>query len=88
MAKDITLFAPSNEAWSEYSVQNIIRSAHFPYIFLIYLFILYDKLNKYSYYKIFYRNSQKLKEILNLHLVRERLPMDAIIHNNLNQVIY
>ncbi|KAL0832786.1 hypothetical protein ABMA28_000951 [Loxostege sticticalis] len=56
MAKDITLFAPSNEAWSEYSVQNIIR------------------------------NSQKLKEILNLHLVRERLPMDAIIHNNLNQI--
>ncbi|XP_028175728.1 fasciclin-1 [Ostrinia nubilalis] len=56
MAKDITLFAPSNEAWKENSVQNIIR------------------------------NSQKLKEILNLHLVRERLPMDAIIHNNLNQI--
>ncbi|XP_028030958.1 fasciclin-1 isoform X4 [Bombyx mandarina] len=56
LAKDITLFAPSNEAWAELSVQNIIR------------------------------NHQKLKEILNLHLVRERLPMDAIIHNNMNQI--
>ncbi|XP_068630999.1 fasciclin-1 [Battus philenor] len=56
LAKDITLFAPSNEAWNENSVQNIIR------------------------------NHQKLKEILNLHLVRERLPMDAIIHNNMNQI--
>ncbi|CAG9795259.1 unnamed protein product [Diatraea saccharalis] len=56
IAKDITLFAPSNEAWTEMSVQNIIR------------------------------NHQKLKEILNLHLVRERLPMDAIIQNNMNQI--
>ncbi|CAH2105724.1 unnamed protein product [Euphydryas editha] len=56
LAKDITLFAPSNEAWNEISVQNIIR------------------------------NQQKLKEILNLHLVRERLPLDAIIHNNMNQI--
>lgn len=56
LAKDITLFAPSNEAWAEHSVQNIIR------------------------------DSQKLKQILNLHLVRERLPMDAIIHNNMNQI--
>ncbi|XP_053603497.1 fasciclin-1 isoform X2 [Plodia interpunctella] len=56
MAKDITLFAPSNEAWKELSVQNIIR------------------------------NHQKLRDILNLHLVRERLPMDAIIHNNMNQI--
>ncbi|KAJ0178802.1 hypothetical protein K1T71_005577 [Dendrolimus kikuchii] len=56
LAKDITLFAPSNEAWADHSVQNIIR------------------------------NSQKLKEILSLHLVRERLPMDAIIHNNMNQI--
>ncbi|RVE43404.1 hypothetical protein evm_011941 [Chilo suppressalis] len=56
VAKDITLFAPSNEAWNEPSVQNIVR------------------------------NHQKLKDILNLHLVRERLPMDAIIHNNMNQI--
>ncbi|XP_052749257.1 fasciclin-1 [Galleria mellonella] len=56
IAKDITLFAPSNEAWNEYSVQNIIR------------------------------NHQKLMDILNLHLVRDRLPMDAIIHNNMNQI--
>ncbi|XP_041970418.1 fasciclin-1 isoform X6 [Aricia agestis] len=56
MAKDITLFAPSNDAWNEISVQNIIR------------------------------NHQKLMEILNLHLVRERLPLDAIIHNNMNQI--
>lgn len=25
LAKDLTLFAPSNEAWAEHSVQNIIR---------------------------------------------------------------
>ncbi|XP_045765783.1 fasciclin-1 isoform X3 [Maniola jurtina] len=56
LAKDITLFAPSNEAWNEISVQNVIR------------------------------NHQKLQEILNLHLVRERLPLDAIIHNNMNQI--
>ncbi|CAG9559967.1 unnamed protein product [Danaus chrysippus] len=56
LAKDITLFAPSNEAWNEPNVQNIIR------------------------------NHQKLKDILNLHLVRERLPLDAIIHNNMNQI--
>ncbi|CAG9559966.1 unnamed protein product [Danaus chrysippus] len=56
LAKDITLFAPSNEAWNEPNVQNIIR------------------------------NHQKLKDILNLHLVRERLPLDAIIHNNMNQL--
>ncbi|KAL4707897.1 hypothetical protein ACJJTC_013688 [Scirpophaga incertulas] len=55
-AKDITLFAPSNEAWKDLSVQNIIR------------------------------NHQRLKDILNLHLVRERLPMDAIIQNNMNQI--
>ncbi|XP_047984150.1 fasciclin-1 isoform X4 [Leguminivora glycinivorella] len=55
-AKDMTLFAPSNEAWNEPSVQNIVR------------------------------NHQKLKEILNLHLVRERLAMDTIIHNNMNQI--
>lgn len=24
-AKDLTLFAPSNEAWKEFSVQNIVR---------------------------------------------------------------
>ncbi|XP_026321959.1 fasciclin-1 isoform X3 [Hyposmocoma kahamanoa] len=32
------------------------------------------------------RNHQKLKEILNLHLVRERLPMDLILQNNQNQL--
>lgn len=30
MAKDITLFAPSNEAWKEHSVQNIIRLVYIP----------------------------------------------------------
>lgn len=25
LAKDITLFAPSNEAWNEFSVQNILQ---------------------------------------------------------------
>ncbi|CAB3237088.1 unnamed protein product [Arctia plantaginis] len=56
LAKDITLFAPSNEAWADFSVQNIIR------------------------------DHKRLPEILKLHLVRERLPLDAIIHNNMNQI--
>ncbi|XP_049869900.1 fasciclin-1 isoform X2 [Pectinophora gossypiella] len=54
--KDLTLFAPSNEAWNEFSVQNIMR------------------------------NHPRLNEILKLHLVRERLPMDLILQNNLNQI--
>ncbi|XP_026477303.1 fasciclin-1 [Ctenocephalides felis] len=32
------------------------------------------------------RNKEKLREILNMHLVRERLPMDKILQNNINQV--
>ncbi|XP_047525630.1 fasciclin-1 isoform X3 [Pieris napi] len=56
LAKDITLFAPSNDAWNENSVQNILR------------------------------DHQKLREILSLHLVRERLPLDVIIQNNMNQI--
>ncbi|KAI5646466.1 fasciclin domain-containing protein [Phthorimaea operculella] len=54
--KDLTLFAPSNEAWSHFSVENIMRNHH------------------------------KLIEILKLHLVRERLPMDLILQNNVNQI--
>ncbi|CAK1546048.1 unnamed protein product [Leptosia nina] len=56
LAKDITLFAPSNDAWNDNSVQNILR------------------------------NHQKLREILSLHLIRERLPLDVIIQNNMNQI--
>lgn len=33
LAKDITLFAPSNEAWIEPSVQNIIRLVFFVILF-------------------------------------------------------
>ncbi|XP_072940120.1 fasciclin-1 isoform X2 [Epargyreus clarus] len=56
LAKDITLFAPANEAWNDHSVQNVIS------------------------------NHQKLLEILNLHLVRDRLPLDVIIQHNMDQI--
>nr|CAD7432009.1 unnamed protein product [Timema monikensis] len=54
--RDLTLFAPSNEAWADSNLNNLIR------------------------------NREKLREILNLHLVQERLPIDKIKENNMNQV--
>lgn len=54
--KDVTLFAPSNEAWSDSNLNNIIR------------------------------NRDRMREILNLHIVRDRLNTDKIKTNNLNQV--
>nr|CAD7459676.1 unnamed protein product [Timema tahoe] len=53
--RDLTLFAPSNEAWADSNLNNLIR------------------------------NKEKLREILNLHLVQERLPIDKIKENNMNQ---
>ena len=53
---DLTIFAPSNEAWMEANLNNIIR------------------------------DRQRMAEILNLHIVRDRLNTDKIKHNNLNQV--
>nr|CAD7574498.1 unnamed protein product [Timema californicum] len=54
--RDLTLFAPSNEAWADSNLNNLIR------------------------------NREKLREILNLHLVQERLPIDKIKENNMNQL--
>ncbi|CRK94485.1 CLUMA_CG007991, isoform A, partial [Clunio marinus] len=54
--RDVTLFAPSNEAWNRPEVRNIIG------------------------------NKQKMREILNLHLVNERLNSDKIRANNNNQI--
>ncbi|XP_055716289.1 fasciclin-1-like [Phlebotomus papatasi] len=54
--KDVTLFAPSNEAWSDSNLNNIIR------------------------------NRDRMREILNLHIVRDRLNTDKIKTNNLNQI--
>uniref|UniRef100_A0A1B0EZU3 FAS1 domain-containing protein n=1 Tax=Lutzomyia longipalpis TaxID=7200 RepID=A0A1B0EZU3_LUTLO len=54
--KDVTLFAPSNEAWSDSNLNNIIR------------------------------NRERMREILNLHIVRDRLNTDKIKTNNLNQI--
>lgn len=54
--KDLTVFAPSNEAWNDPNLQNIIRNRH------------------------------RMSEILNLHLVRDRLNTEKIKNNNLNQV--
>ncbi|XP_077294817.1 fasciclin 1 Fas1 domain-containing isoform X2 [Arctopsyche grandis] len=54
--RDLTLFAPSNEAWKDPTLNNIIR------------------------------NKEKLQEILNLHVVRERLPLNKIIENNVHEL--
>lgn len=54
--KDLTVFAPSNEAWNDPNLQNIIRNKH------------------------------RMSEILNLHLVRDRLNTEKIKNNNANQV--
>lgn len=55
--KDLTVFAPSNEAWNDPNLQNIIRNRH------------------------------RMAEVLNLHLVRDRLNTEKIKNNNVNQVI-
>uniref|UniRef100_A0A146LUE9 Fasciclin-1 n=1 Tax=Lygus hesperus TaxID=30085 RepID=A0A146LUE9_LYGHE len=54
--RELTLFAPSNQAWRDPALTHIIR----------------DK--------------QKIREILNLHLVKEKLPLEKIIHGNSHQV--
>jgi len=53
--KDLTLFAPSNQAWSTANIDNLY-------------------------------NREKLREILNLHLVYERLTLEKIQEENMNQV--
>lgn len=55
--RDVTLFAPSNAAWQDENLKNVLR------------------------------NEDKMKEILNLHLVRDqRLSVERIKQNNINQV--
>ncbi|KAG5673151.1 hypothetical protein PVAND_003219 [Polypedilum vanderplanki] len=54
--KEVTLFAPSNEAWNRPEVRNILA------------------------------NKQKMREILNLHLVSDRYSAEKIRSNN-NQII-
>lgn len=53
--RDLTLFAPSNLAWSAANIDNLY-------------------------------NREKLREILNLHLVHERLTVEKIRDENINQV--
>lgn len=54
--KDITLFAPSNEAWNDPGVQNIMR----------------DK--------------AKMRDILNMHIVRDRMNIERIRQGTQNSV--
>ncbi|KAJ6637756.1 Fasciclin-1 [Pseudolycoriella hygida] len=54
--KDVTLFAPSNEAWNDPNLLNIIR------------------------------NKEKMKEILNLHIVRDRLNTERMRQTNPNVI--
>ncbi|XP_037026779.1 fasciclin-1 isoform X3 [Bradysia coprophila] len=54
--KDVTLFAPSNEAWNDPNLKNIIR------------------------------NKEKMKEILNLHIVRDRLNTERMRQTNPNVI--
>jgi uncharacterized surface protein with fasciclin (FAS1) repeats len=53
--RDVTLFAPSNQAWSAANIDNLY-------------------------------NREKIREILNLHLVRDRLTVEKIRDENINQV--
>ena len=53
--RDLTLFAPSNLAWTTANIDNLYRP-------------------------------EKLREILNLHLVHERLTIERIMEENINQV--
>jgi uncharacterized surface protein with fasciclin (FAS1) repeats len=53
--RDLTLFAPSNLAWSTANIDNLYNRA-------------------------------KLREVLNLHLVHERLTVEKIRDENVNQV--
>jgi hypothetical protein len=53
--RDVTLFAPSNLAWSAANIDNLY-------------------------------NREKLREILNLHLVNDRLTVERIRDENINQV--
>ncbi|GLH15951.1 Fasciclin-1 [Gryllus bimaculatus] len=54
--KELTLFAPSNAAWTDAYINKLLQ----------------DK--------------PRLREILDLHLVEERLPVEEIVKNNKNQV--
>lgn len=55
--RDVTLFAPSNNAWQDDNLKNVLR------------------------------NEDKMREILNMHLVRDqRLSVEKIKQNNINQV--
>lgn len=54
--KDITLFAPTNEAWNDPVVQNIIR----------------DK--------------ARMRDILNLHVVKNRMNIESIRQGNIHTV--
>uniref|UniRef100_A0A1B6D4C3 FAS1 domain-containing protein n=1 Tax=Clastoptera arizonana TaxID=38151 RepID=A0A1B6D4C3_9HEMI len=54
--KDVTLFAPSNSAWRDSKLTNLLQ----------------DK--------------SKIRDILNMHLVEEKLPLEKIIYYNKNEV--
>lgn len=56
--RDLTLFAPSNNAWLDSNLNNLVR------------------------------DRSKIKEILNMHLVEQRLTMEHIIQSNTNQVMH
>lgn len=54
--RELTLFAPSNAAWRDPSLNLIMR------------------------------DRKKIRDILHIHLVEEKLPMEKILYNNINQV--
>ncbi|XP_039290461.1 fasciclin-1 isoform X3 [Nilaparvata lugens] len=54
--RELTLFAPSNAAWEDSNLNNLLR------------------------------DRSKIQEILNMHLVEQKLTLDKIITNNQNQI--
>ncbi|BES97562.1 Fasciclin domain [Nesidiocoris tenuis] len=55
--RELTLFAPSNQAWRDESLTHVLR------------------------------DRQKIKEILHMHLLEEKLPMEKIVYGNTNQLL-
>lgn len=81
--KDVTLFAPSNKAWMDANLQNVIRFVYFE-IYAHADNLIDSNMNCFHFYS--HRDKEKMSEILNLHIIRDRLTTDRIRQSNANAV--
>lgn len=78
---DVTILAPSNEAWAAMNVQNVIRWVN-------HTFRSTKSLDKRKTKIIYFsRNRDKIREILNMHIIKDSLNTEKIRQRNANQVI-